>query len=316
MRPLLPLLTSAALALSCVSACAGQEPAPAGFTVTNCGAQVSFDRPPERIVLLHSAPVPFLHRLGVMDAVVARAGHYPDAYYDEATRAELAAIPVLTERTDSSGHLQISREVVLAQRPDLVLGVADTLDRATLAASGVPLLQEPALCEGGGGEVRLQDVAAQMEFYGRVLGRQEQAGVAARELTERFAALRREASGRTAAVLYPTIGGGVTYAYGTGSTAHPQLEAAGFTNVFSDVSDRVFEVTREELLVRNPDVLVLLHSDGDPAAVVEAVASAPGAQSLTAVRSGAVLPLLFNFTEPPTPLALEGLDRIVERFGR
>ncbi|GIE76304.1 hypothetical protein Aph02nite_22540 [Actinoplanes philippinensis] len=119
---------------------------------------------------------------------------------------------------------------------------------------------------------------------------------------------------RTAAVLYPTVGGGVTYAYGSTSMAHPQLEAAGFTNVFAESKERVFEVTLEELLGRNPDVLILLYSDGDPKAVEQAVTSLPGTEKLKAVASGNVLPQLFNFTEPPSPLSVDGLEKIVTRF--
>ena len=85
------------------------------------------------------------------------------------------------------------------------------------------------------------------------------------DLQERLAAVEAavgEPSGRTAAVLYPTVGGGTTYAYGTGSMAHPQLEAAGLENVFGDVDERVFEVTLEELLGRDPDVVVLNEPEG------------------------------------------------------
>ncbi|WP_432510924.1 ABC transporter substrate-binding protein [Kineococcus sp. SYSU DK001] len=311
-----------ALVLLLLTACGGsgtgaEGTAPgAGYplTVRNCGADVTFDAEPERVVLLKSAAVPFLHDLGVLDRVVARAGRFPADYYDEATRAELDAIPSLTDRLDTSGHLQISREVVIAQRPDLVIGEVDNLDRATLEAAGIPLLEEPALCGSGVPDVGFDDVSEQMEFYGAVFDRRERAAAAAAELRERVADLTVPATGRTAAVLYPTVGGGVTYAYGSASMANPQLEAAGFTNVFADVDDRVFEVTREELIARDPDVLVLLHSDGDPQAVTEAVTSMPGLAGVTAVRDGAVLPLLFNFTEPPTPLAVEGLARIVERF--
>ncbi|WP_432542108.1 ABC transporter substrate-binding protein [Kineococcus sp. SYSU DK002] len=286
------------------------------LTVTNCGAQVTFASEPERVVLLKSAAVPFLHDLGVLDRVVARAGQYPDEYYDERTRAELDAIPLLTDRTDTSGHLQISREVVVAQRPDLVVGEVDNLDRATLAAAGIPLLEEPALCGAGVRDVSFEDVYEQMGFYGEVFDRREAASAAAARLRERVAQLSVPGSGRTAAVLYPTVGGGVTYAYGSGSMANPQLAAAGLTNVFADVDERVFEVSREELIARDPDVLVLLHGDGDPRAVVEAVTSVPGLAGVSAVRDGAVLPLLFNFTEPPTPLAVDGLERVVDRFGR
>lgn len=311
MRPVLPVLVCVALLAGC-----GAEAAPSsGLTVTNCGAEVRFEAEPERVVLLKSASVPFLHELGVLERVVARAGQYPGAYYDEATQAELDAIPLLTDRTDAAGHLQISREVVMAQRPDLVIGEVDTLDRATLAAAGIALLEEPALCAAGVADVGYEDVYEQLEFYGTVFGRPERARTAVGELRSRVEALSVPASGRTAAVLYPTVGGGVTYAYGTSSMADPQLAAAGLENVFGDVPERVFEVSREELIARDPDVLVLLHGDGDPVAVSAAVTGLAGAEQISAVREGNVLPLLFNFTEPPTPLAVDGLEQLVGRFG-
>src|SRR5690606_9217266 len=111
---------------------------------------------------------------------------------------------------------------------------------------------------------------------------------------------------RTAAVLFPTVGGGTGYAYGNKSMAHPQLEAAGFTNVFGDVDERVFEVTLEQLIDRDPAVLVLLYVDGDPEAVKDAIVNLPGADALTAVQNDDILVQLFNFTEPPTPLSVDG----------
>lgn len=289
-------------------------------TIENCGADVTFDAAPERLVLLKSSSVPFLHELGVMDRVTARAGAYPEDYYDDETLAELDEIPLLTDQMDSSGHLQISQEVVIGQEPDLVLGEVDNLSRDTLGAVGIPLIEEPALCETGtAAEPSFEDVYAQLEVYGQVFGREAEARAAIADLESDLAETTAEVgdgSGRTAAVLYPTVGGGTTYAYGTLSMAHPQLEAAGFENVFGDVDERVFEVTLEELLGRDPDVLVLLHSEGEPGPVEDAVTGLPGAEELTAVRNGDVMTQLFNFTEPPSPLVLEGLERIVERFGQ
>jgi len=287
------------------------------LTVTNCGVEVTFDAAPRRVVLLKSAAVPYLHALGVLDRVTARAGQYPTAYYDAATRAELDRIPLLTDKTDTSGHLQISKEVVISQQPDLVLGEVDNLSRDTLDAVDIPLLEEPAMCPGSTTPPTFDDIYSQMQAYGRVFDREAEAGTAVTALRERMARIRAEAgpaSGRTAAVLYPTVGGGVTYAYGTASMAHPQLEAAGFRNVFGDVRERVFEVTVEELLGRNPDVLILLYGDGDPRAVEQGLTGLPGAEKLRAVRDGNVLTQLFNFTEPPTPLSIDGLERIVRHF--
>jgi iron complex transport system substrate-binding protein len=296
----------------------GAQGATDGFplTLTNCGEEVAIDAPPQRVVLLKPASVPYLHELGVLDRVVARAGAYPEEYYDEETQAELDAIPLLTDELDAAGHLQISPEVVLAQRPDLVLGEADNLDRATLGGSGIPLLEEPALCPDVTEPASFEDISEQLETYGQVFGVPEAGAEAAERVEQRLEEIRVDEpeQRRTAAVLYPTVGGGTTYAYGTASMAHPQLEAAGFENVFGDVEERVFEVTREELIGRNPDVLVLLHADGDPGPVEEAVTGMEGADALTAVRDDAIVVQLFNFTEPPSPLALDGLQRIVEEL--
>ncbi|WP_433831025.1 ABC transporter substrate-binding protein [Actinoplanes sp. CA-015351] len=311
------IATATALLLLVAGCGADATPTAAGdkkVTITNCGTDVSFDKAPERVVLLKSAAVPYLHSLGVMDRVTARAGQYPKEYYDTATQAEIDKIPLLTDKTDTSGHLQISKEVVISQQPDLVLGEVDNLSRDTLSAVDIPLLEEPALCQGTTAVPAFDDIYSQMTSYGKVFGREAEATAAIAALQARMAEIQKPSRVRTAAVLYPTVGGGVTYAYGSASMAHPQLQAAGFSNVFGDNKERVFEVTLEELLGRNPDVLILLYSDGDPKAVEQAVTSLPGAEKLKAVANGDVLPQLFNFTEPPSPLSIDGLEKIVRRF--
>lgn len=319
-----PMLATAALVLATTTACgadaAGDEPATAGFPVTveNCGAEVTFDAPPERVVMLKSSAVPYLHALGVMDKVVARAGEYPADYYDAETQAELDDIPLLTDEMDTSGHLQISKEIVIAEQPDLVLGEVDNLSRDTLDAVDIDLLEEPAMCPEGVDDPGFDDVYSQLETYGKVFDREDEAAQAVADLRKRVTELEKQkvGEGRTAAVLYPTVGGGVTYAYGTRSMAHPQLEAAGFEDVFADVDERVFEVSTEDLLERDPDVIILLHNAGDPKEVEESITQLAGAEDLTAVKNGDVMAQLFNFTEPPSALSVDGLERIIDRFGR
>ncbi len=319
------LATVAALALSACGAVddtgtAAPDPATAsGFplTITNCGVQVTIKAPPKRVVLLKSAPVQYLQDLGVMNTVIARAGAYPRGYYDDDTWAAIEKIPSLSDDLDPSGHLQVSKEVVLAQRPDLVLGTADNLNHETLGAAGIPVLEEPGLCPQGIDHPTFESVAEQFRGYGKVFGIPAEGQQAAKASDQRVAEIEGSVDSSrtlTAAVLYPTVGGGTTYAYGTRSMAEPQLAAAGLTNVFGDVDERVFEVTREELIGRNPDVLILLHSDGSPAAVKRAISGLKGSEAITAVAQDAILVQLFNFTEPPSPLSVDGLARIVETF--
>ncbi|WP_034646656.1 ABC transporter substrate-binding protein [Corynebacterium sputi] len=282
-------------------------------TVENCGQDVSFDAPPERVTLLKSASVPTLDRLGVLDRVTARAGVYPPEYYDASTLAQLDQIPLITDRLDDSGHLQISREEVTATAPDLVLGETDTVNRQVLSSSNIPLLEEPALCGSIDGPVTWEHVWSQIDVYGTVFGRQDEASTYIAELRERLAAIEAEATDTepfTVAVLYPSVGGGTTYAYGTGSMSHPVIDAAGGTNVFADQDQRVFEVSSEEIVNRNPDVVIALHSSGTAASVRDAVLSLPGFDRTTAGHTSAVLPLLLNFAEPPTPLAVDGAEKL------
>lgn len=291
-------------------------------TIQSCGAPVSFEQAPERIVLLKSASVPALHELGVLDRAVARAGAYPLKSYDKQTRAQVEQIPSFGGGVDSSGHLSISQEAVMGQEPDVVMGQAENLDRSSLENVGIPLLEEPALCPGGLEDPGFDDVYDQLRAYGSVFDRQQRAEEVIGELQQRVGAVEQrvsEASAdqtgpRTAAVLYPTVGGGTTYAYGAHSMAAPQLEAAGFENVFADQDERVFEVTPEELIGRDPDVLILLYSQGDPQAVEDSLAEIPGADRITAVSRDEVLAMPLNETEPATPQSVDGLEKIVDRF--
>ena len=287
-------------------------------TVENCGAEVTFDAAPEQLVLLKSASVPALHELGVLDRAVARAGAFPEEYFDDATLAELENIPQLASDVDATGHLQISKDVVIAQQPDVVFGEVENLPRQSLSQVDISMLEEPALCATDPDtQPDFEGVYDQLELYGQVFDKREEAETYIQELEQRVAAAESKADEdeeRTAAVLYPTVGGGTTYAYGSGSMAHPQLKAAGFTNVFENTSERVFEVSSEQLLGMDPDIIILLHSEGDPDHVDAALRDLPGAGDLQAVQNEEVMTQLLNFSEPATPLSITGLERIVERF--
>jgi iron complex transport system substrate-binding protein len=76
------------------------------------------------------------------------------------------------------------------------------------------------------------------------------------------------------------------------------------------------EVSIEEVIDRNPDILVLLYDDTGltPDEIAALVTDLPGAGSITAIAEGAVYPLLFNYAEPPTPLVVKGLSALSEQI--
>lgn len=286
------------------------------LTIENCGAEVEIEQKPEQVVLLTGTDVGFLTELGVLDTVVGKAGSYPEEYYDDEVNAAVEEIPELSSTLDETATLQISDEVILAAEPDLVLDAVKTGRADSLGGLGIPVLNDEAMCPAGLTDPGFDDVYSQLETYGRVFDREGQAAEAISRLEDRVAAVAESVpddESRTAAVLYPVIGGSPR-AYGNRSMAGAIVEAAGFTNVYDDLDERRAEISMEDLVDRDPDVLILLHVEGDPGEVEDALTSLPGADELTAVRNDDMMTMLFNFAEPPTPLAVDGLERIVEHF--
>ncbi|MGI5204814.1 ABC transporter substrate-binding protein [Spirillospora sp. CA-108201] len=282
-------------------------------TVRNCGVDVRLDRAPSRVMIVNSAPLQYLSSLGVLDRLTSRAGKFPPEYYSKETLDAVGRVPSLTDRLGSDGHLRISTESIIAEEPDLLLGLPEGVTRESLAAAGIPVLNEPSFCPEGIRNPGYETIYSQMRLYGRVFDREGKAEQAVRNLQKRIEAIEAGPSarkGRKVAVLWPYRGEGTVGAYGNQSMATPQLRTLGAENVFADVDKRVFEVSMEELLGRDPDVIVLLHTDGTDQEIKQALLDIPGAEDLRAVGNDAITVQLFNFTEPPTPLVLDGLERL------
>ncbi len=156
----------------------------------------------------------------------------------------------------------------------------------------------------------------QVELYGRLFGN-EKAAARVAGLKDRVASVERSvqgSSGRTAAILFVYLGNDPPGAYGADSMSDAQLKTVGLTNVFGDVDKRYFDPSVEEIIARDPDVLILLHVEGEPEAVKTTFRANPGVDRMKAVRNDDILVLRFEFTDPPTPLSVEGLERIASAF--
>lgn len=290
----------------------------AGFPleVANCEAALTFEAPPQRIVLLESAPVTTLDGIGVLERVVARAGAFPPGYFDAQLDARVEAIPMLSEDIDSAGHLQISQEVVIAQAPDIVFGLPNGATREAMADAGAQVMVQEIFCATGEERASFQTLYSTISTYGRIFDHAQQAEELTAALRDRVTTVSDSAANlrtTTAAVLYPSLGGGPLFTYGAGSMVTAQLDALGIENVFADTAERVFEISAEPLLAADPDVLIVLYQgedDGSDAATEMTVQDQ--LTGLRAVRDQAVLPLLFNFAEPASPLVVDGLERIHE----
>lgn len=294
--------------------------AASGFPLrfTNCDRELTLDAPPERVLLMEAAAPSLLFAAGAMDRVVARIEDFPVEYYTPEENEVLAAVPALQAEATSTGGVEVSLETIIEYEPDLVIGYdTETITADALADVGIQLYVMPPFCDNPP-KPSFDSIVDEVRFYGTLFGTSDVADAAADELaaTVASAADAPVAAGKTAAALYVSADGSAIYAYSALGMVHPQMEALGMTNVFAELSERVAEVSIEEVIDRNPDMLVLLYDDTGlaPDEIAALVTELRGASGITAVANGAVYPMLFNYAEPPTPLVVKGLSVLSEQI--
>ncbi len=303
---------------------AESEPAQTGtaepgfpLTFTTCGKEFTVDSAPERVMLMEAPAPSLLFAAGAMDRVIARIEDFPEEYYTAEELTVLSGIPALIAEATSTGGVEVSVEEIISFEPDLVIGYdTATITHDSLANVGIQLYVMPPFCDSPP-TPSFESTAEEARFYGRLFGTTEiaEANAATLESVVAAAADAPIADGKTAAV-YVSSDGSAIYAYSSLGMVHPLMVALGMDNVFEELSERVPEVSIEEVIGRNPEILVLLYDDTGltPGEISALVTDLPGAESITAVTDGAVYPLLFNFAEPPTPLVVDGLAELSDQI--
>lgn len=297
---------------------AAQESSPAAanstvypLTVKNCGLDLTLNAPPRRVVVMEAAAVSILDSIDSLDSVVARIGVYPPDYFSDDVNAKIAQIPELVSEQSSTGGAAISLEKVLDVNPDLVIGYeTESITRDALARFGIGLYVLPPFCTDPP-LPSFESIYAEVRLYGQMFDRVDAAEAAATALEQKVDSIAANpvAHGEKAAALYVSSDGSAIYAYSQLGMVHVEMTSLGLDNIYADLPDRVPEVNIESLIDGNPEVLILLYSDPSktPEEITSLVTGLPGAEAISAIQNGRVYPLLFNYAEPPSPLAVDGL---------
>jgi iron complex transport system substrate-binding protein len=284
-------------------------------TFTNCGVEVTVDAEPERVVLLDSGGVTQLQAVGALDRVVATAGEYPTEYFDDEVNKRLKEIPALTSTQTSVGGVDISVESIIDAEPDLVIGYeTETVTREALDRAGIPFYVLPAYCDDLE-PPSFSAVLDEVRLFGELFNAETAATAAIAELEgqiDQATATPVVPEGTTGAALFVAGDASAIYAYTSQQLVDVQMKELGITNVFADLKDFVPEISAESLIEQNPDILILLYTDTSrkPDEVAGIVRRLPGADALTAVRNNKLYPMLLNFSQPASPLTVEGLQRL------
>ncbi|MDF5752780.1 ABC transporter substrate-binding protein [Spongiactinospora sp. TRM90649] len=298
------------LAVGCAGASrqpvrAAGTPGFASVTVRDCGGVESvISSPPRRAVVLTPSVLELLLWLDLGDRVAAtgqqpRPGALPPRFAQQA-----AAIPALSGKyTAGSGYQPVPREELLSAQPDLVLGgfasnfeAAGAVSQEKLAADGIPsYLALSTACESAvtAPQTGFELVWRDLENLGRIFGVPERAAKVVAGMKQKIAPLRARVEKAERPTVFPfefDEGTGTPYAPGNRQTINAVIETAGGRNVFGDQDKAYTKVGWEEVVARDPEViLIVIYDKGDPAAndvrFTEAEKFLTGSQALRGVRA-------------------------------
>jgi iron complex transport system substrate-binding protein len=310
--PLLGLLLAASLLLnSCAPSPAtpAAQPAPAeptiseptlpvGITLTDgLGRSITLDSPPQRIVSLAPSNTEILFAIGAGTQVVGRDefSNYPESALD------------LPSVGGSWGNY--NAEAIVDLKPDLVLAaeinppeLVESLEKLGLT---VFLLPNPTDIEG---------IYQIMETSARLTGHEAETAVLVESLRERVEAVTSQTSGLTdrPLVFYEldSTEPNAPYTAGPGTFVELLIEMAGGTNTGSAMESPWAQISLEQLVVLDPEIILL----GDSAYGVtpESVAARVGWESISAVVNGKVYPFNDDLASRPGPRMVDGLEEMAK----
>jgi iron complex transport system substrate-binding protein len=269
-------------------------PAPA-FPVTitdDEGTATALSSQPQRIVSLTPAATETLFAIGAGDRMVAKVEDIA-AYPPEA--GELPVVATF-EGVDVEQVVSLEADLVIAggkffTPPDAI---------AQLRSLGIPVVVLYA--------DSVEEALAGIELIGLAVGEFDRAA-------ELAAAMRTEIDGLAAAVaglttprtFYELDATSRIYTVPAGSLYAEMLELAGADPITTDDS---YEISLEELIVADPEV-ILLGDDADYTTAAD-VAARPGWGGIRAVREGRVLPIAdYVLVTRPGPRLADGLRALI-----
>ncbi|MBW3570043.1 MAG: helical backbone metal receptor [Gemmatimonadetes bacterium] len=276
-RTAIHLVRSAALAaLLALGACAEAAPdasasssaSPPIAVVDDAGDTLRLASPAERIVSLAPNATETLVAIGALPQLVGRSD------YDTGLGVDAVA--------SVGGGLDPSLERLVALRPDLVIGwhsAGANPVRDRLREMGIPYLA-----------VRTTDTAdvfRTIGVLGRVTGRDSSADSVAAAVRAQLQAVRASVAGRAPRTAFYVVGDEPLMTAGPRTFTVQLMEVAGGRTAFPDVTGQPQYVSMEELVRRQPEVILLPVGEGGAARVAE-LAKRPGWRELNAFRAGRV----------------------------
>lgn len=267
----------------------------AGVTVTDAaGRAVTVKAVPQRIVSLAPSDTEILFALGLGPKVLA-----VDDFSDYP--AEAKALPKIGGTNETYNFEQI-----VALAPDLVFAAGitppETIKKLEDLKQTVIVLGTP--------QTTFESISADIALAGKVTGEADQAQRLADAMRQKLAALKSKlAIASTRPRVYWELDAtdpSKPYSVGKGNFVGDLIAMAGGVNVFEQVESPFPQVSGEQVVAADPEVIIL--PDAAYGISVDSVLARPGWRSIAAVKQRRVEPIDDNMVSRPGPRIVDGLE--------
>ncbi|WP_198663321.1 putative F420-0 ABC transporter substrate-binding protein [Jiangella endophytica] len=266
-------------------------------TVDNCGTEVTIDSPPERVVTIKSTSTEMMLALGLADRLAGTAfadGPVPDEY-----AGDLDDVPVLSDNVPG-------QEALLDVEPDFVYGGwesnfgADTAgERPSLADFGIATYVSPAACQEPAYQpdpMTFDELFAEIREVASFFGVTDRADALVAEQQALLDQVDAPGDGLTA--LWYSSGEDAPFVGGDIGAPAMMMRELGVENIFADVDATWSNVSWEQVIDRDPDVIVLVDAAWNTAdSKIERLEGNPATAALPAVAEQRYLRLPFPAAE-------------------
>jgi iron complex transport system substrate-binding protein len=251
------------------------------------GRSVTVTARPSRIVSIGPSNTEFLFALGAGDRVVG-----VDDFSDE---------PAAALKLDKIGGVKVNVEKVVSLRPDLVVSVKfsdGTIER--LATAGITLLVVDPQSIG--------DVSRTAILLGRAVG--ADGDKLAAQIDQKLQQVKLKVAGATTKprVFHELDASDPAkpFTVGPGSYIHDLIALAGGVNIAANTSSAYPQISLEEIVRADPEVIVL--GDADYGTTAEQVSARPGWSGMAAVKNKKVFPISDSLVSRPGPRVGDAAD--------
>lgn len=293
-RDMLILLLTLGLLLSACGPSAPITPVAEKMTFTDdLGHTIELTGYPQKIVSLSASTTEILFAIGAGDQVVGRDEYsvYPDA------ALEVTNVGAMWEELPS--------EAILALEPDLIVAAQIITEDQVAALRDLGLnvywQANPASYE---------ELWENLRDFGRMTGHEDETetlitGLAARvkSVQDKVATVSERPS-----VFYELDATDPSnpWTAGSGTFIDYVINQAGGTNAASALQGDYAQISSEQLITVNPDIILL--ADALYGTTAESVAGRPGWEVITAVKENALYPIDPNIMSVPGPRLVNALE--------